>query len=188
MINDPKLSFLLLEPINPNVSVYENKINCERTCSVLWSKEYSVIPVKEYNNYTHNECFLGISNLSNNDEIRTEALNILNFLNLEYGILKYVGESHPVKIHKSGQEDFLETKIYESNEDNKVYMIDGLSFSFITKNRYFYPRLKEHLKKGMIVEYYNNNIWNQKTINDLDSEYDKLYRLMIQYEKLRILI
>jgi hypothetical protein len=40
----------------------------------------------------------------------------------------------------------------------------------------------------MIVEYYNNNIWNQKTINDLDSEYDKLYRLMIQYEKLRILI
>ena len=38
----------------------------------------------------------------------------------------------------------------------------------------------------MFVEYFNNNKWNQKQITNIESEYDKTFKLLIKYDKLRI--
>lgn len=188
MLKNPNKSYLLLEPVIDSMTDYENKMNCERLCSVLWSKEYQILPAKNYENSIFKDCFVGISTLSDNDEIRKESLDIINFLNLESGIVKYIGETELVKLYKNGQEEILELKIYESSDNSKLYIMDGISFSFEKKVRYFYPKKKEHLKKGIVVEYFNNNKWTKKTIENLDSEYEKLYKLLIQYEKLRLLM
>ncbi len=186
-INNPKISFILISPENDESSDFENKISCERLCSVLYSKDYSIIPIKEYSNSCHRNSFIGVSSLTDNDEIRKEALDILNFLKLESAVLKYKDQNEPVRIHNSGQEQDLVFDFYSDYlSDRKSYVMEGLSFSFDVKPKFFYPKKKEHLKSGMIVEFFNNNRWNQKTIIDVDSEYEKLYKLLIKYEKLRI--
>jgi hypothetical protein len=185
-LSDPTISFILLEPVNETNTDYVNNVNCEKTCSVLYSKDYSVISIKEYSTDTNKNCYLGVTSLTNNDDIRNETLNILNFLDLESAVLKYLGDSDPVRVYKNGNEHPLKFKLYESTEGSKKYLLEGISFSFEEKIRYFFPKKKEHLKTGMVIEFLNNNKWNQKQIVDLDTEYDKLYKLLIKYDKLRI--
>jgi hypothetical protein len=75
--------------------------------------------------------------------------------------------------------------MYNTNNENKSYIFNGLSFSFTEVNRYWKPTKKEDFKVGMIVEYFNNNKWNEKTIVDINSEYDNFYKLLIKYDKVR---
>ena len=44
----------------------------------------------------------------------------------------------------------------------------------------------EELKNGMIIEYFNNNKWNELPVNNLDTQYDKMFKLLMKYDKLRI--
>lgn len=186
LLTDPKISFILLNSENKSVSDLQNNWNCERLCSVLYSKDYTVFPLKEVYQNEYSRAFLGISSESNNDDIRLDALDILEFLDIEDGIIKYSGESQPVRLTKTGHETPLNFSTYESSENSKVYIHEGVSFSFKESQRYFVPKKKEDLKSGMIIEYMNNNKWNKKEINDLDEEFDRMYRLLIKYEKLRI--
>ena len=38
----------------------------------------------------------------------------------------------------------------------------------------------------MLVEYFNNNKWYEKKVEDPINEYDKIYKLMIKYDKIRV--
>jgi len=183
---DPKVSFILINPESKLVSDLQNNWNCERLCSVLYSKDYTVIPIKELYNNQYSKSFLGISSNDSNDEIRLESLNILEFLQIDEAIVKYLDTSDPVRIERSGKETPLAFTVYESDENCKIYIHDGISFSFKEAKRYFSPKKKSDLKRGMVVEYFNNNKWNRKEIVELDEEFDKMYNLLIKYNKLRI--
>ena len=39
----------------------------------------------------------------------------------------------------------------------------------------------------MIVEYFNNNQWNEKMVQDPNFEWDSMYKLMLKYDKIRVL-
>jgi len=183
---NPKLSFILINPEVSNATNLENNWNCERLCSVLYSKDFTVIPIRELYQDKYSRAFLGISPNTNNDLIRQEALQILEFLDIEEAIIKYIDSESPTKITKSGEETPLTFSVYESDDNSKIYIHDGVSFSFRESTRYFFPKKKDHLKSGMVVEYYNNNKWNKKQIVKLDEEFDKMYNLLIKYDKLRI--
>lgn len=183
---NPKLSFILINPEVSNATNLENNWNCERLCSVLYSKDFTVIPIRELYQDKYSRAFLGISPNINNDHIRQDALQILEFLDIEEAIIKYIDSQSPTKITKSGEETPLTFSVYESDDNSKIYIHDGVSFSFRESTRYFFPKKKEHLKSGMVVEYYNNNKWNKKQIVKLDEEFDKMYNLLIKYDKLRI--
>jgi hypothetical protein len=38
----------------------------------------------------------------------------------------------------------------------------------------------------MIVEFYNNDQWIEKVVENIDVEYERLYKLLIKYNKLRV--
>ena len=183
---NPTISFILINPELSNVSNLQNNWNCERTCSVLYSKDFTVIPIKELYQNKYTRAFIGISSSQNNDEIRQDAIQILDFLDINEGVIKYIDNKNPTLIDKFGRETPLFFSVYESDENSKIYIHGGVSFSFKEEKRYFLPQKKEHLKDGMVVEYFNNNKWIQKQIVKLDEEFDKMYKLLIKYQKLRI--
>jgi len=66
------------------------------------------------------------------------------------------------------------------------YLYEGLSFSFKEKIRYSKPKSKDDLKIGMIVEYQNKGKWVGYEIKNPQEDYDKLFKLLIKYDKVRI--
>jgi hypothetical protein len=38
----------------------------------------------------------------------------------------------------------------------------------------------------MLVEYLNNNKWCEKLVENPNEEYEKLYKLLIKYDKVRV--
>jgi hypothetical protein len=185
-LTDPKISFILITPETDSCTPLENNLNCERLCSVLYSKDFTVFSLKEWHQNKYRRSFLGISSENSNDDIRQESIHILEFLDIESAVIKYLDSDTPVSISKHGVERLLEFSMYESDENSKIWIHEGISFSFREKVRYHYPTKKEHLKSGQVVEYYNNNKWNTKEIVKLDEEFDKMYKLLMKYNKLRI--
>lgn len=185
-LTNSDVSYLLINPKKSSDSELENQWNSERVCSVLYSKDFEVIPLKEFYENIYTEVYLGVTPNRDDDEIRKEALDILHFLDLDKGILKYNSSKNPVEIDKFGSETPLELSIYESDENSKIYIHQGVYFSFKKEKRYFIPKDKKHLKDGMVVEYLNQGKWNSKQIENLDQEFDKMYELLMRYGKLRI--
>ncbi len=38
----------------------------------------------------------------------------------------------------------------------------------------------------MLIEYFNQNKWVEKRVENINEEYEKLYKLLIKYDKIRI--
>jgi hypothetical protein len=185
-LSDPNISYILFSPENKYNSQLDNKLNCEKACSILYSKDYTVMSVTGHYNGNYEKSFISIPSTEDNDELRKDTLYLIDYFDQESAIVKYKKDDHPVKIFKDGSEKPMGVTIYDSDLSNKTYLYNGLSFTFVEKKRYFFPKKKEDLKQGMIVEYFNNNKWTSKKILDVHSEYDKLYKLLMKYEKLRI--
>jgi hypothetical protein len=80
----------------------------------------------------------------------------------------------------------MDISLYNTDSDNVSYLYNGLSFSFIEQQRYWRPTKKEDFRVGMLVEYLNNNKWYQKTVEDPNSEWDDIWKLLIKYDKVRV--
>ena len=101
-------------------------------------------------------------------------------------IIKYKGENMLSRINFDGSEIPIEVNYYDNNLNKKTYIHEGISFTLTEKKRYFFPKKKEELKSGMLIEYFNNNAWCQKQVANLDNEYEKMYKLLMKYEKIRV--
>lgn len=183
---DSKIRFTLINPNDDNVSELQNSWNYERLCSVLYSKDFTVVPIKEYNDGIYKPVIVGISSAEDDDEIRKDVLQTLEYLDIGSAYIKYLGEESVFQIQKNGSETPITMGIYESYDNSKIYIYDGIYFSFKKNVRYFYPKNKEQLKSVGVIEFYNNEKWNQKEIINLDEEFPKMYELLIKYNKLRI--
>jgi len=186
-LEDRNISYLIISPEKKSNSIKENKVSCDKACSILYSKDYTVIPITGYRNGTHGNSFIAISNDENN-ALRKDAIYLLDELYQDSLIVKYKNESLPKKISYDGSEKLVKPVIYELNESDTTYVYNGLSFSFIEQRRYKFLSNKSELRKGMIVEFLNNEKWVEKQIADIDTEYDKMYKLLMRYGKLRTCI
>jgi hypothetical protein len=185
-LTDKNISYLLISPEKNTNTDLENKSNCERVCSILYSKDYTVLSVKGHYEGSYENSFLAIPNQESNDDLRKDTLLLLKTFHQDCAIIKYVGEESATKIYENGSEKPLQTLIYNSDLNNKTYLYNGVSFSFVEKKRYFFPTKKEDLKIGMILEYLDNRNWIKKEVFDLEREYLDLYKLMMKYNKLRV--
>ena len=95
----------------------------------------------------------------------------MNEFNKSDIIVKYKGEDTLSKIVFDGNEISVEVQYYDGNEGKKTYIHEGVSFTLTDKKKYFFPKKKEDLKTGMIVEYFNNNKWHSKKVSDVEKEY-----------------
>jgi hypothetical protein len=184
-LSDPNISYLLISPEKSDNLPSDNNLNCERICSILYSKDYTIIPVTGYYEGKYEKSFIAVC-ASDNDNLRFDSIYLMDKYNQDSVIVKYKGENLATKILMDGSEKPMSVAIYDSDLKNKTYLYNGVSFSFVEKKRYFFPKKKEDLKSGMIVEYFNNNKWNQKQIFNIDTEYEKMFKLLIKYEKVRV--
>lgn len=171
---------------NPNISyLILSSGNIDDMTSVLYAKEYQILPLQSYYKEAFNESAMGYSDVDN-DTLRKDTLFILNHFHQESAIIKYKGETAPKKIFRDGSEKILELNMYNTNSELVSYLYRGLSFSFVDAKRYWVPRSKEDFKAGMVVEYFNNNQWTEKVVEDPNVEWDKLYKLLLKYDKVRV--
>lgn len=159
--------------------------NMDALTSVLWSKDYQILPMQGYYDEKFEDSIMAYKQVEN-DELRRDAIMLMDHYGQESAIIKYLGDTEPKKIYFNGEERPLGVVMFNTDARNKSYLHNGISFSFVEKVRYWSPKCKSDLKAGMIVEFMNNNKWMQKRIHDLDTEWDKMLSLLVKYEKLRV--
>ena len=154
--------------------------------SILYAKEYSILPLKKFYKGIFEDTIL-VYGTKENDSLREDTLKILNEFHQNNAIIKYSGDTEVKKIFKNGSENPLDIIMYNTDSEKCSYLHNGVSFSFIEKTIYWTPNKKDDFKSGMVVEYLNNkNKWCEMIVNNPDDEWDKLYKLLIKYNKVRI--
>lgn len=184
-ILDSKQPYILISPERVNNTSQENGISFNKAWNILSAKEYHTVSITGYENESYDNSLIAFNSTDNNT-LRMDAIHLMDMFQLESITVKYNGEEDATKISRDGSERPLGLLVYDSIHNSKKYLLDGVSFSFFEKKRYFFPKRKEELKNGQIVEYYNNNKWISKEVSNLEIEWDKLYKLLIKYEKVRI--
>jgi hypothetical protein len=172
-LENTKISYLLIS---------SDKLN--DIISVLYSRDYQILEMKNYESGSFNDSILAYGTIDN-DLLRNDIVFLLDKFNIEYVIAKYKGETKPRKIFNIGSEKILSVTKYNENSESS-YIYKGMSFSFFEEKRYWIPKQKEDFRVGMIVEYFNNNQWNEKLVENPNEEWDNIYKLMLKYNKIRI--
>ena len=175
-LKDKNISYILSSANNLNVLI-----------SYLHSRDYYLIDIKGYYQGNFENSILAFTNNEPN-ELRKDALHIMEHFEQECLIIKYKGESSVKKIFNDGSERPMGVLLYNTDSENKSYIYDGLSFSFVEQQLYYFPKERKEFKKGMIVEYFNKNKWIEKVVMNPDLEFSKLYSLLIKYNKIRIAV
>jgi hypothetical protein len=186
-LEDLNISYLIVSPESQNNTQEHNKVCCDKLCSILYSKDYTIIPIKGYYNGVFENSYIAYSN-ETNDDLRKDAIFLMGELFQDSLIIKYKNEKSPKRVNSNGSEKLLKPVIYQLDESSKTFIYNGLSFSFIDQKRYQYLSNKSEIKTGMIVEFNNNTSWVEKRVVNLDDEYEKMYKLLMRYGKLRTCI
>ncbi len=155
--------------------------------SVLWAKNFHITPMQSYYKGVYEKAIITHSNIDN-DELKSEAIFILKHFDHDYAIVKYTGTNKVSKLFSDGSQKQLNAVLYNTNESNKSYILGGLSFSFIEEKRYWFPKTKDDFTTGMIVEYLNKDKWLKHKVNEPYTEYEKLFKLLIKYNKIRVAV
>ena len=172
-----------LENKNSSYLIISSKRLNEIT-SILYAKEYKILIMKEYYNGEFDDAILAWG--GDNESLRRDSIFILNHLHENNAIIKYSGEDGAKRVNFNGTETPLDLILFNTDSNYKSYIHEGISFSFKDSKRYWIPKNMNDLKIGMVVEYLNNNKWHQKIVQDPTSEWEKLYKLLIKYDKLRV--
>jgi len=173
-LTNQNLSFILLS---------SDKI--DDMVSVLYAKEYSVLPIEGFYRGQYEKSAMAFSDCDN-DELRKELIFLLNHFNQDCGIIKYKGESNAKKLFSDGSEKPMGIVLYNTDSDNISYLHNGISFSFVEQVRYWKPTKLEDFRTGMIVEYLNNNKWFEKRVENPEDEWNRMFKLLSKYDKLRV--
>jgi hypothetical protein len=173
-LKNPKLSYILV-----------SSGDIRTLTSYLYSREYYLLDIKGYYEGKFEDSLLAFTELPPN-ELKRDCLHIMEFFNQDCVIVKYKDDNSAKKLFNDGQEKPLGILLYNTDSNNKSYIHDGLSFSFVEQQLYYFPNKKEDFKSGMIVECFSNNKWIEKKVQDPDNEFSKIYNLLIKYNKIRI--
>lgn len=173
-LTDKNISYILLECNNINALT-----------SVLYAKNYNIIPVQNYYRGNFNESIIAYSKIDN-DELRNDLIFLMDEFKIESAIIKYVNETNTHRLNFDGSDSLLEVKLYNTDDNLKSYLYNGISFSYTEALRYWIPKTPNDLKTGMIVEYQNKNKWNKYLIRNPHKDYEDMLKLFMKYEKVRI--
>ena len=171
-LKNPQISFLLLSSDNA-------------LSSYLYSRDYYIIDIKEYYDGKFQDSILAFTSIESN-ELRRDSIHIMEHFGQECAIIKYKDDSSPKKIFRDGQERPMDVILYNTDSNNRSYILNGLSFSFVDEQQYYIPRKKDDFKVGMIVELFSNNKWIEKKVHNPEIEFEKMYALLMKYNKIRI--
>lgn len=155
--------------------------------SYLYSRGYKIVEIKEYYRNNFKNSIMAWS-MDPNQPIEKECFDIMNHFNEDNIIMKEIGTSIPKKLNINGSERELDVIMYNTDQEKKSYIYEGISFSFVEEKMYKFPKNKEEFKDGMVVECYSNNGWIEKIVNNADQEFNIIYKTLSKYNKVRIVI
>lgn len=173
-LENPKISFALL-----------SSSRLDDMMSILYAKEYQIIPLKGFYKGKYEDSIMVFGKVDN-DNLRYDIIQLLNVFHQECAIIKYHGDSGAKKIFRDGQEKPLGVVMYNTDSDNISYLYNGFSFSFVETVRYWKPTKREDFRVGMLVEYFNNNKWYKKEVKNPNEDYDRFFKLLVKYDKVRV--
>jgi len=159
--------------------------NLEPMSSILWSKNYQILNIQGFHNNIFEKCAI-VWGPYDNDNLRKDIIHVLNEYNENSAIIKYYGDEVINRLKNDGQEIPLDLIMYCTDFNEYAYIHNGVSFSFKEAKRYWTPKSANDIKIGMVVEYFNNNTWNEKEVVNPETEWEKMYNLLNKYGKLRI--
>ena len=159
--------------------------NIDDVISVLYSKEYSFLDIKEY--YNKKDHILAYNYLSTNEELKNDALFILKNLKINHIYLKNKGEYTLNEVSFKANSNSYNIVLNEELDDN-LYICDGIFFSIKKIKKYWSPKNLGDLSTGMIVEYQNKGIWEKMEIKNPIDDYNSFLKLFIKYNKVRAYI
>ncbi len=170
----------------PNASyVILSSSKLDDMVSILYAKEYQIIPIKGFYRGQYEDSVIAYGPVDN-DNLRKDTLFLLNHFHQDCAIIKYMGDSGAKKLFKDGSEKPLGIVMFNTDSENMSYLYNGTSFSFVETKRYWKPTKKEDFRVGMLVEYFSNNKWYEKKVENPNNEYEDLYKLLIKYDKIRV--
>lgn len=176
----------MLDLKNPNISyILVSSENLKSLNSYLYSRNYYLLDIKGYYEGKFEDSLIAFTDNDPN-ELYKDCMHIMEYFDQECIIAKYKNETSAKKIFKDGQERPLGILLYNTDADNKSYIHDGLSFSFVEKQLYYFPKSKDDFKEGMVVECFSNNKWIERKVVNPNVEFDKMYSLLMKYNKIRI--
>jgi hypothetical protein len=175
-LNDSNVSYFIIS---------SKQIDATKT--LLWAKEWEIIPLKGYYDGVLEDSILAFKMNIDNKELKEEAIFMLKTFDEDSCIIKYTSKKNPNKLFRNGKETELSEAFFNQESINKSYLYNGVFFSFNEVKSYKLIELKQDLKNGMIVEYFNNQKWCSASIFDIEVEWDNFYKLLSKYKKVRVL-
>lgn len=180
---DKNISYIIISAHSKNNSDYDNHISTNILQDKLYLKTFSLVKLM---NRLHETFFFAYKTTTNN-ELRYDALELLDEFKQESVIVKYRDEDFVKKISFDGGEKSMTLENYDGSEDLDEFFNNGFTFAFKEQKRYYTPQKADDFKKGMILEYKNNaGDWTEKEVIDPHREYNDMYKLLIKYNKVRI--
>ena len=173
-LKDPNISYILISSDNIN-----------NLTSYLYSREYYLLDIKGYCHEKFENSLIAFSEMSNND-LRKDAIHIMTYFGQENLIIKYKDEVNPKRIYENGSEQPLGIIMYNTDIEKISYIYEGVSFSFVEQQLYYFPKKSYDFKTGMVVECFSNNKWVEKKVVNPELEFNKMYNLLMKYNKIRI--
>jgi len=172
---------------DPNISYIILSGDISAPANFLYSRDYyHIIEMSSYMGGNFNKSFIAVSNSIDRSTMRNDTVQLMHLFNESDVVLKYMGETTPIKILEDGSEQPMGLVMYNTDSNLKSYIYEGISFSFTEKQLYYFPKKKEDFKEGMLIEYQNNNKWCEKRIFNVETEYENMYKLLIKYGRIRI--
>ncbi len=153
----------------------------------LYSRGYELLEMKDYYQGEFRDSILAWT-INKNQETKRESLDIIRHFDHNCVIFKEIGKTEAKKIFRNGSERPLRVIMYNTDPKNHSFICEGVSFSFVEKSIYKFPKNRDEFKNGMIVECYSNSGWIKKTILNAELEYNNIYRLLSKYNKVRITV
>ncbi len=182
-LTEENVGFILVSPCR---STNEDKeVQLSKAQSILFSREYSILSLTGYCGGDWDKSFIAY-NESDNNNLRKDAIHLMKSLNTTDIIIKYKGDAELKLIEGDGSEYPLSIHNYsEYNDEAKVYIFEGWYFTLKREKKYFLIENKSQIKKGMRVEYFSSEKWQEKIVEDPEAEWMNMYQLLTKYKKLR---
>lgn len=178
--------FIIASAYSEKNDDYTNSLLTSQLEDRLYRNEFTLIPFTKKGG---GKSFLAFKeNATNNNELRYEAIEINDTYYQDSVYVKYYGECVIKKVLKSGSEINTKLTNYNDLEEETTFYNENYAFSLIDLQSYFKPQSKKDFKEGMVVEILNNKgYWIPREVDNVQEEWDNMYKLLIKYGRVRIL-
>lgn len=187
-LNDKNIHYIIITANKNGVGTEMNERRNSLLEDSLFRRDYRVVKIGGIYEGIEEASFLAFKDTSviENNEIRYDVIELMDQFEQESTIVKYIGDETPTKVSVDGSENPMGLVKYTGDTENRSYFYEGVSFSFSERKRYYTPKKESDFKKGMVVEYFNDNkIWVEKEVVNPVKEYNNMYKVLIKYNRIR---